>query len=177
MNQNSSVLTFVIFALSFGQVQGQDSPPAYEHLESLGPLIGVWETDFDPPGPAPAGTLTVEFRWRGNKSYLDETVSFRPANSANSESMNPEFMIVGYDYVREKPYAMLFKYLSNGRLDASIDRSTLKISQEEGHGTDKFRSQSKTFAVDGNELVISSTHTVGNASPTSEPVLRLTKVD
>ena len=152
----------------------QNEPPGYKHLQPIESFIGIWKARFDPPGDVPIGDLEIEFKWMGNKSYIQMNVRFQP-DEVEGE-MNPEFMVVGYDTEASTTKAWHFKYLDQGRTDAAISRDRLVVHQQEGKpGDADYRMQEKTYEAMDDNLIIRSISRSGDSEPVKEPTLRLSR--
>ena len=154
-----------------------DAPPSFKHLKPLETLVDVWTTDFDPPGPVPAGQLEIHFNWMGNKCYLQSNVLFRPKNGPDDKAMNPEFTVVGFDLSTSKAYAWVFKYTTQGRMNAIVGDGKLVLTQQEAEpGDPNYRKQSKTYSINSeDQLVVSTEQESANGDINDEPDLVLTR--
>ena len=176
--QPTNVIACLI-ALSFStSVRADDGPPSYRHLKPVEKIVGSWQARFDPPGDVPAGELTIRFRWMGNKSYLLSEVLFRPNGTESQVPINPEFTVIGFDSDELTTKAWHFKYLAQGRTDATIARDRLVIEQQQGsEGDEGYRFEKKTYKLeDADQLVITTVSKSAGEPSREDPPLTLTRV-
>lgn len=161
---NRLLIVLCLCTLTAISTRGQERPPAYEHLKELESFIGTWSGDFDPPGDIPAGTLSMTFRWTGNRSYVCADVLFGADSFPKGKQMNPEFIVIGYDADEQTTKSWHFLFAKQGKMTAQISPDQIILHQQRGEeGTEKFESQTKTFKLIGSgEMSITTVSVSGS---------------
>lgn len=108
-------LSLTMITMSAGLAEdGNNPPPAYQHLKHLEPYVGKWQGKFDPPGAAPLGTVTFTCRWGGNKSYLLTEVFYTPEGT--QVVLNQKTAIIGFNWKTKSLHTWEFGWVKQSSI-------------------------------------------------------------
>lgn len=151
--------------------------PQYEHLKGLDPFIGVWEGKYDPPGEPPMGTVRVECKWIGSKSYFQFEATYSPDGvevEGQKIVLKPNNIFIGYSGKTKSPYSWHLAMGSHMDGPAEIQKNKIVMNKLERYGDSGSKgSRSLTFELRGDELVGGSTNIIrnGEKQPDEEPLV------
>ena len=173
--QNAVYVFILLFTTSIASAQ---TASLYEQLKGLEPFVGVWEGKYDPPGEPPVGTIRVECKWIGSKSYFQFEATYSPDGfevDGDKVELKPNSVFIGYSGKTKSPYSWHLAMGSQMEGPVEILKNKLVMEKLERYGASGSRgTRSVTFELRGDdELVGKATNIIrnGEEQPDEEPLV------